>query len=96
MQMDPLAVDIPRAVVLSGFGRTRIYEEIAAGALATVKNGKRPLIPMDGPRGLRALIARNTIIKGSPVDEVISQEDPPHRPGRRGKARPATNVAGAA
>lgn len=42
---DTLFNTIPRACERTGLGRSKIYELIAAGALMTVKVGRRTLIP---------------------------------------------------
>lgn len=46
----PLAVAPAEAARLAGVGRTTIYEAIGAGALRSVKIGKRRLITMEALR----------------------------------------------
>lgn len=49
---DPLTISmtIPRAVEVSGIGRTRIYELIREGKLEAKKEGRRTLILADSLR----------------------------------------------
>jgi excisionase family DNA binding protein len=49
---EPLAYDIATASRVSTIGKTRLYELIAAGRLATTKIGKRRLIHADSLRRL--------------------------------------------
>jgi excisionase family DNA binding protein len=44
MESDPLAYDIPTAAAMVGIGRTRMYEEIDAGRVLSVKIGTRRLV----------------------------------------------------
>ena len=39
------AYSVPEAVQITGVGRSRLYQEIAAGRLRSVKVGRRTLIP---------------------------------------------------
>ena len=48
--MNKLAYTIPEAGIVSGTGRTSIYEEIKAGRLRAVKRGRRTLILADDLR----------------------------------------------
>lgn len=50
--MEPLAVRIPQAVRLTGIGRSKLYELIAAEELEIVKVGAITLIAMDSLKGL--------------------------------------------
>lgn len=43
--MDPLLNPLPEAIRRLGIGRSKVYEEIAAGNLRVVKIGRRTLIP---------------------------------------------------
>ncbi len=52
---DPLAVSVHAAAHLSGIGRTRLYEAMRDGELASCKVGKRRLVLLDD---LRAWLAR--------------------------------------
>lgn len=45
-QSEPIAVRIPEAVRLTGLGRSKLYELIAAGDVEVVKIGRCTLIPM--------------------------------------------------
>jgi hypothetical protein len=42
--MQPLAVTIPRAVEVSGLGRTTLYQLISAGKIDARKQGRRTLV----------------------------------------------------
>jgi excisionase family DNA binding protein len=42
--IEPLSVDIPGACQLIGLGRSKLYELLANGEIASVKIGKRRLI----------------------------------------------------
>ena len=53
--MDPLAVSVQAATRVSGIGRTRLYEAMGSGELASCKVGKRRLILLED---LRAWLAR--------------------------------------
>jgi excisionase family DNA binding protein len=53
--IDPLAVSVHAAARVSGIGRTRLYEAMGSGELASCKVGKRRLIMLDD---LRAWLAR--------------------------------------
>lgn len=54
-QVEPISVRIPEACRLTGIGRSKFYELIAAGEVEIVKVGAMTLVPMDG---LRALVER--------------------------------------
>ncbi|WP_373280327.1 helix-turn-helix domain-containing protein [Novosphingobium naphthalenivorans] len=56
-EFTPLTVRIPTAVRMTGIGRSKLYELIAAGEIEIVKIGAVTLIPV---ASLQALIARNT------------------------------------
>jgi excisionase family DNA binding protein len=43
-RIEPLSVDIPGACQLTGLGRSKLYELLAKGEIASVKIGKRRLI----------------------------------------------------
>jgi excisionase family DNA binding protein len=53
---DPLAVSVDAATRVSGIGRTRLYQAMGSGELASCKIGKRRLIMVDD---LRAWLARH-------------------------------------
>jgi excisionase family DNA binding protein len=63
MELRPLAHQIPRAVQVSGFSRSRLYEFIKRGELPIVKVGRRTLI---ADEDLRALIGRYRKASGGP------------------------------
>ena len=52
---EPISVRIREACRLTGVGRSKLYELIAAGKVETVKIGRITLVPMSS---LRALIAQ--------------------------------------
>ena len=54
-QMEPISVRIREACRLTGVGRSKLYELIAAGEVETVKIGRITLVPMSS---LRALLTR--------------------------------------
>lgn len=54
-QIEPISVRIREACRLTGVGRSKLYELIAAGEVETVKIGRITLVPMTS---LRALITR--------------------------------------
>ena len=49
---DPLTVRVVTAVRLTGLSRSRLYELIQSGELATVKIGRTTLIPFKSLRSL--------------------------------------------
>jgi excisionase family DNA binding protein len=53
--LQPLAVSVPAATRAAGIGRTRLYEAMRDGELASCKVGKRRLILLED---LRAWLAR--------------------------------------
>lgn len=55
-EIAPLTVRIPAAVRMTGIGRSKLYELIAAGEIEIVKIGSVTLIPV---ASLQALIARH-------------------------------------
>jgi excisionase family DNA binding protein len=57
LPLEPLTVRIPVAVQLTGIGRSKIYELIAAGRLDTVKVGASTLITV---ASLRRLVQRQS------------------------------------
>jgi len=61
--VEPLAVRIPDAVRMTGLGRSKLYELIAAGDLETIKIGRCTLVPIDALKALLAN-ARATNYKG--------------------------------
>ena len=74
--------DVGSAAALLGIGRSRLYDEIAAGRLRSVKVGRRRLIPSGA---IAAFIDK----PGTPASAVASEMSPPdlpapgHHPGRR-------------
>lgn len=60
---EPLAVRIPDAVRMTGLGRSKLYELIAAGELETIKIGRCTLVTIDALKALLAN-ARATNHKG--------------------------------
>jgi len=62
--IEPLTVRIPTAVKITGIGRSKLYELIAAGEIEIVKIGMSTLIPM---ASLRELIERSR--RGKPAGE---------------------------
>jgi len=58
---EPLGYRIPVAVAVSGISRSGLYQLMAEGELDYSKVGARRIIPHGGPRGLAALIERNTV-----------------------------------
>jgi excisionase family DNA binding protein len=46
MQAPPLAVRVPEACRLSGIGRSKLYELIAAGEIEIIKVGTITLVPV--------------------------------------------------
>jgi excisionase family DNA binding protein len=56
LPLEPLTVRIPVAVQLTGIGRSKLYELIAAGKLDTVKVGASTLITV---ASLRRLVQRH-------------------------------------
>jgi excisionase family DNA binding protein len=52
---EPISVRIREACRLTGIGRSKLYELIEAGELATIKIGRMTLVPMSS---LRRLIER--------------------------------------
>jgi hypothetical protein len=55
LPLEPLTVRIPVAVQLTGIGRSKLYELIAAGKLDTVKVGASTLVTV---ASLRRLVQR--------------------------------------
>jgi len=55
-RLRPITVRIPEACRLTGIGRSKLYELIAAGEVETIKVGMITLVPMDAL--LRFLEAR--------------------------------------
>jgi excisionase family DNA binding protein len=55
VQFEPIAVRIPEACRLTGIGRSKLYELIQSGEIATIKVGRITLIPT---RGLRDFLTR--------------------------------------
>lgn len=53
--IEPLSVDIPDACRLTGLGRSKLYELLGNGEIASVKVGKRRLITV---AALRAWLDR--------------------------------------
>lgn len=43
-RLEPLSVDIPEACRLTGLGRSKLYQLLGNGEIASVKVGKRRLI----------------------------------------------------
>jgi excisionase family DNA binding protein len=46
-QMEKLLYGVPEAAELTGIGRSKLYEELAAGRIRSVKIGSRRLIPKE-------------------------------------------------
>ena len=60
--MEPLALTVNDTCRAAGrIGRTVIYEQIKTGKLSVIKIGRRTLIPVDGPRGLKAWLASHEV-----------------------------------
>ena len=49
-RLEPLSVDIPGACRLTELGRSKLYDLLGNGDIASVKVGKRRLIPVAGLR----------------------------------------------
>jgi excisionase family DNA binding protein len=49
---EPISVRIHEACRLTGIGRSKLYELIEAGELATIKIGRMTLVPMSSLRRL--------------------------------------------
>ncbi len=58
---EPLMVRIPIAVQVTGIGRSKLYELIAAGEVDIVKVGSRTLIPVDSLKAFVQRSARNAL-----------------------------------
>lgn len=64
--MRPLAVPVAEACAMIGVGRTRLYEEIAAGRLVPRKSGRRTLfLTEDLERYVRSLPVAGTAQEGA-------------------------------
>ena len=50
--MEPVLCSIPDAAAALGLGRSKIYELIAEGKLATITIGRRRLVRLDSIRAL--------------------------------------------
>ena len=48
--LEPIAVPIPQACLISGLSRSGLYRELAAGKVRAVKAGTRTLVLMDSLR----------------------------------------------
>ena len=57
-QMEPISVRIREACRLTGVGRSKLYELIAAGEVERVKIGRITLVPMSSLRALISLPGR--------------------------------------
>jgi hypothetical protein len=87
MAMDTFADRIITAPVgefcrISGIGRTRVYELIAAGDLDSITVGKRRLIVLDS---YRRLIERQ---RGTPAERPAASRPPQKRAAARGGIGP--------
>jgi excisionase family DNA binding protein len=56
-QIEPLTVRVPEALRLTGIGRSKLYELIKSGDVATVKIGTATLVRM---ASLRQLVERGS------------------------------------
>jgi hypothetical protein len=54
--MEPLAISITAAATACGLGKTKFYEEIAAGRVKTVRVGSRQLCTAQSLRDYVALL----------------------------------------
>ncbi len=52
LPIEPFSVRIPVAVQLTGIGRSKLYELVAAGEVETVKVGASTLVTVASLRGL--------------------------------------------
>jgi len=68
--ISPIAYTIIDAASVSGFSRSRLYDEIAAGRLRAVKAGKRTLIFADSLRALLEALPSAPIGKGTKSDDL--------------------------
>jgi len=50
VSQNPISVSVRTAVRLSGLGRTRLYEAIGRGEIASVRIGRRRLVLFDSLR----------------------------------------------
>ena len=66
----PIAYTIIDAASVSGFSRSRLYDEIAAGRLRAVKAGKRTLIFADSLRTLLEALPSAPIGKGAKSEDL--------------------------
>jgi excisionase family DNA binding protein len=58
INQNPISVTVQTAIHLSGLGRTRIYEAIGRGEVASVRIGRRRLVNFESLR--RFLTARES------------------------------------
>jgi excisionase family DNA binding protein len=70
---DPLAVSVDAATRVSGIGRTRLYEAMSSGELASCKIGKRRLILLED---LRAWLAQQRRAETHPRPGVPASQSP--------------------
>jgi excisionase family DNA binding protein len=65
--MEKLALSVKEACELSGFGKSTIYEHVAAGNLRLKKLGKRSFIMADDLRAWLASLPERKAAPGSPA-----------------------------
>lgn len=58
-EMEPILISIPGAANALGLGRSKVYDLIGEGRLATVKIGRRNLVRADSVRALAEKGAAN-------------------------------------
>ena len=58
--IEPIALTIPAAVHFSGFSRSELYRQLAAGNICAVKSGKRTLILVESIRNYFARLPTAT------------------------------------
>jgi len=56
MQISKLAFSIAEARQATGLGRSRLYEEIAAGRLRVAKSGRRTLVTLEALKAFLRLL----------------------------------------
>jgi excisionase family DNA binding protein len=59
MELHPLAYNVPRAVEMIPIGRTKLYEEIAAGRLKSIKVGTRRLVTHQALQDFLTMLAED-------------------------------------
>ena len=84
LTLEPLALPLARAVLVTGLSRSAIYRAAAAGGIILLKSGRTTLVDMDSARAFLAALPRAEVRRRQAGHRSETSKDQPAANGRRG------------